>query len=76
MNWRDLIVSDTTVMHGQPCFRGTRIPVSVVLENLAAGLTPEQVRAEYPSLPEGAVTAALWYAAEVAREVVVDLPVT
>ena len=44
-------------------FRGTRIPVSVILDYLAAGMTEEQIRAEYSSLPRGAVAAALAYAA-------------
>ena len=73
MNWRHLITVDPTICHGHACFQGTRIMVSVVLDNLAAGLTPEQIRAEYPSLPEGAVGAALAYAAELASERVVAL---
>lgn len=40
MNWRDRIISDPAVCHGKACIRGTRIQVSVVLDNLAAGLTP------------------------------------
>ena len=36
MNWRDYISVDPNVMHGVACIAGTRIPVSVVLDNLAA----------------------------------------
>ncbi len=38
MDWRELIVVDPAVCHGQACVRGTRIMASVVLDNLAAGL--------------------------------------
>jgi uncharacterized protein (DUF433 family) len=65
---RDLIGADPTFVHGQARIRGTRIPVSVVLDCLAAGMTEEQIRAEYSSLPRGAVAAALAYAAYLARE--------
>lgn len=60
--------ADPTVVHGQARIRGTRIPVSVILDYLAAGMTEGQIHAEHPSLPTGAVAAALAYAAFVARE--------
>ena len=63
----DLIDADPTVVHGQARIRGTRIPVSVVLDCLATGMTEEQIRAQYPSLPTGAVDAALAHAAFLAR---------
>ncbi|MGO9581866.1 MAG: DUF433 domain-containing protein [Acidimicrobiales bacterium] len=44
------------------------MPVSVVLDCLAAGMTEGQLHAEYPSLPTGAVAAALAYTALLARE--------
>jgi uncharacterized protein (DUF433 family) len=69
--WRDRIVSDPLVCHGQACIRGTRIPVSVVLDNLAAGQAPEVVVASYPSLTLDDVHAAMQYAAELARERVI-----
>ncbi len=55
----DLIDVDPTVVHGQARIRRTRIPVTVVLDCLATGMTEEQIRAQYPSLPTGAVNAAL-----------------
>lgn len=42
MDWKVFIVADSAVMHGAVCFSGTRIPVSVPLDNLAAGESPEQ----------------------------------
>ncbi|MGD0593891.1 MAG: DUF433 domain-containing protein [Acidimicrobiales bacterium] len=55
----DLIEADPQVVHNQARIRGTRIPVSVIVDCLAAGMTEEQIRAQYPSLPAGAVAAAL-----------------
>ena len=68
MDWRDVITVDPNICHGQACFRGTRVMVSVVLDNLAAGVTPDEIRSQYPSLPPTAVPAALAYAAELASE--------
>lgn len=47
--WRELVTSGPTVMHGQACIKGTCIPVSVVLGDLADGLSVEEIIAEYPS---------------------------
>ncbi len=74
MNWREHITVTPDVCHGTPCFKGTRVMVSVVLENLAAGRTAQEVLADYPSLRPEALPAAMAYAAELARERVVDLP--
>jgi len=74
MDWNNYISVDPNVMHGVACISGTRIPVSLVLDNLAAGLSPEELLQEYPSLSREAITAALAYAAELARERFVVLP--
>lgn len=73
MNWRERISSTPEVCHGQTCIKGTRIPVSVVLDNLAAGLKPEEILVSYPALTLEDVRAAMGYAAEVARERVLPL---
>jgi len=73
MNWRDHIASDPNICHGQVCIRGTRIPVSVVLDNLAAGLSEEEILDSYPALQQHAIRAAISYAADLAREHVIDL---
>ena len=49
-DWQERISVSSEVCHGKPCIRGTRIMVSVVLDNLADGLTPEQIVEEYPPL--------------------------
>lgn len=75
MNWRNYITVDPAICHGQACISGTRVMVSVVLDNLAAGLTQDEILQSYPSLTREAVQAAIAYAAELARERVVVLPV-
>jgi uncharacterized protein (DUF433 family) len=75
MNWQDHIVVDPGVCHGKACIKGTRVMVSVVLDNLAAGQTPEEIVRSYPSLSREAVQAAIAYAAELARERIVLMPV-
>ena len=74
MNWQDYIITDPAIGHGKPCFKGTRIFVSVVLDNLAAGLTPDEILHSYPSLNREAIQAAIAYAADIARERVVVMP--
>jgi len=74
MSWRDRIVTDPAVCHGKACIRGTRIQVSLVLDNLAAGLLPHEVVNSYPSLTLDDVLAAVAYAAELARERIIELP--
>ncbi len=73
VRWQDHIVSTPDTLHGAPRFRNTRIPVSVVLDNLAAGVSAEELHAEYPTLPPDAVPAALAYAADLARDRIVPL---
>jgi uncharacterized protein (DUF433 family) len=74
MDWREHIVVDPAVCHGQACVRGTRIPAAVVLDNLAAGLSVTDVLQSYPSLTPEAIQAAVAYAAELARERVLAMP--
>jgi uncharacterized protein (DUF433 family) len=58
------VTIDPRVCGGEPCIRGTRIMVSVILDNLAEGLAPEAVAAEYPPLTVADVHAALAYASD------------
>ncbi len=73
MRWQDHITVDPKVCHGKACIRGTRVMVSVVLDNLAAGLSVVEILESYPTLSEEEVQAAIAYAAELARERVVAL---
>lgn len=74
MNWRDHITVEPQVCHGKACIKGTRVLVSVVLDNLAAGLSAEEITRSYPSVSAEAVRAALAYAADLAGERVLALP--
>jgi len=74
MDWKQYITSDPNVMHGAACLRGTRVPVSVVLDNLAASETPERILEQYPSLQPEHIPAAIAYAAELARGRIVPIP--
>ena len=72
VNGRDHITTDPNISPGQACVRGTRIPVAVVLDNPAAGLSHEAILKSYPSLTEQDIRAAGAYRAELARERVID----
>ena len=75
MAWTDRISIDPNICHGKACIRETRVMVSVVLDNLAAGLSQAEIIHSYPSLQLEDVAATMAYAAELARERVVPTPV-
>jgi uncharacterized protein (DUF433 family) len=74
MDWQKHITVNPAVLHGKACIRGTRIPVAVVLANLADGLSAGEIIRSYPSLTAEGVQAALAYAADLAQERVLPLP--
>lgn len=74
MNWKDRISVDQFVCHGQACINGTRIMVSVVLDNLAANVSEDEILESYPTLKRDDIKATIAYAAELARERVILLP--
>ena len=67
MNWRNRIVADPNVLVGKPVIKGTRISVELVMDLLAAGYTPEQIRQQYDHLALDDIHACLAYAREVIR---------
>ena len=67
VDWRNRIIADPDVLVGKPVVKGTRISVEIVLELLAAGYTPEQVRQQYDHLTREDIQACLSYAREVIR---------
>jgi uncharacterized protein (DUF433 family) len=73
MNWRERISWDPEVCHGQACIKGTRVLVSVILDNLAAGRTVEQILKSYPTVRAKDIQAAVAYAADLSREQVMPL---
>lgn len=62
------IIAEQGRCGGRPCVRGTRIEVAVILDALAEGLTPDQIRDHYPTREGTDIQAAIAYAAELARE--------
>jgi uncharacterized protein (DUF433 family) len=70
----DLIAVDPDIVGGQAHIRGTRIPVSVVLDCLAAGLSEDEIIEQYPSLSREGIRAAAAYGAALAREEIFPLP--
>lgn len=67
MKTEDYISTSSHICHGQPCFKGTRIMVYLVLELLEAGETSEQILRSYPSLTMDSIKAALHFAAELIK---------
>ena len=65
---------NANVCFGNPCIRGHRIWVSLVLDHLASGWTVKDIIKEYPSLEEADVLACIAYGAEMAHERYVEIP--
>jgi uncharacterized protein (DUF433 family) len=61
------ITIDPNVCHGKPCVRGLRYPVEVVLQWLAAGMTPQEIINDYPDLELADIHAVLAFAARLSR---------
>jgi uncharacterized protein (DUF433 family) len=72
MDWKRHITFDPAVCDGQACIRGTRVLVSVVLDNLAIGEPTESICRGY-QIERSDVEAALRYAEDLAKEQVVSL---
>jgi uncharacterized protein (DUF433 family) len=68
MRWQDYIHQDPQILVGKPVFIGTRISVEMVLEEMAAGDSPEQITKSYPHITSDHVRAALAYAAAALRQ--------
>jgi len=66
--WQQHLGSDPGICGGDLCARGTRIPVTVILDNLAEGSSKDEILRSYPSLRPEHIEAALAYAAELAHK--------
>lgn len=73
MTWQNYITVDPKICHGRACIKGTRIMVSVVLDNLAAGLSIDEVIESYPTLNKEVIQAAISYAAHLSKDMVVAI---
>ena len=72
MNYNEHLVRDPHLVGGEPVFRGTRVTLRTVLASLAEGATTAEILADFPTLAEDDVRAAIAFAAMSAQE---DLPV-
>ncbi len=75
-DWRDRVGNDPHLCHGKACIRGTRIPISVILDNLAAGETAASISAAHPRLTSENVFSALGYAAAMLDARTLPLPIS
>jgi uncharacterized protein (DUF433 family) len=66
---------DPRICFGKPCIRGTRIWVSLIVDNLADGVPEAQLLTAYPQLETEDIRAALAFAAEMTRERIIPIPV-
>jgi uncharacterized protein (DUF433 family) len=67
MNFAERITTDPNICHGNPCIRGLRYPVEMILELLSSGMTIEEILADYEDLEREDILAALSFAARLTR---------
>ena len=68
------ITIEPNICSGKPCIKGHRIWVSLILDLLAAGETPEEILQAYPSISREDILACIAYGAEIARDSYVEIP--
>ena len=61
MDWHTYISVDPEIHHGEPCIKGTRIPVSVIVRSVADGVTYDEIIDAYPQLTQESIQAPLAY---------------
>lgn len=71
MSYTDILTLEPGKRGGKPCIRGMRITVYDVLSYLAAGMTHDEILADFPYLTEEDIRACLSYAAERERQTLV-----
>ena len=72
-NWKERVSVNPTICHGKAFIQGTRVMVSTILDNVAAGVRRDEILASYPAITSEDIDAALAYAAELVREGSIDL---
>lgn len=68
INYREHFAGNPEICNGHTVFKGTRVPVQVVLDSLAEGSSTKEIPASYPTISAGDLQAAIAYAADAARE--------
>ena len=66
-NYREWITSNPNILFGKPAIKGTRIPVELILDELSAGTSVDDILESYPRLSHEAIYAALAFAADTLR---------
>jgi len=75
VRWQERIVIAPDLHHGDPCIKGTRIPVAMIVSSLADGMTLGEIQEAYPQLTVEDIQAALAYVVEVIhQDILVPLP--
>ena len=67
IDWHKHIAVDFDIHHGEPCIKGTRVPVSMIVGSIADGMTFDDILDAYPQLKKESIQAALAYAADIVR---------
>ncbi len=71
---KPILSTDSEIMHGQLCFKGTRVPLRVLLDNLADGMGVDEFVSEYPSVTrQQAITVVAWQQRETKEAFGLDL---
>jgi uncharacterized protein (DUF433 family) len=68
INWQEHITIDKDIHHGEPCIKGTRVPVAIIVGSIADGMSVEEILREYPQIKRESIRAALAYAADAVRQ--------
>lgn len=66
------ITFDPKIMGGQACLRGTRVPVSAILSQVAAGMTPKEILEGFPDLQARDIQQSIEYAAWLSKDAVLS----
>lgn len=71
ISWQEYITIDKDIHHGEPCIKGTRVPVTIIVGSIADGMSVDEILEEYPQLQRESVHAALAYAADAVRQEII-----
>lgn len=71
INWQEYITIDKDIHHGEPCIKGTRVPVAIIVGSIADGMSMDEILKEYPRLKRESIQAALAYAADAVRQEII-----
>ncbi|MCO5160026.1 MAG: DUF433 domain-containing protein [Mesorhizobium sp.] len=67
-----IVTSDAKVLAGRPVFRGTRVPIEILFDNLADGMSLDEILDEYPTIPRSDAIALIQLIPEALRSSSVD----